>query len=40
MKMPIQMRLSWSQHSHDGAYKGWVHVIVPFIGKKNGNVTA
>ena len=25
---------------HDGAYKGWIHVIVPFIGKKNGTLTA
>ena len=22
---------------HDGAYKGRVHVIVPFVGRKNGN---
>ena len=22
---------------HDGAYKGRVHVIVPFIGRKSGN---
>ena len=22
---------------HDGAYKGGVHVIVPFVGHKNGN---
>ena len=25
---------------HDGAYKGWIHVIVPFIGRKNGTLTA
>ena len=25
---------------HDGAYKGRVHVIVPFIGRKNGILTA
>ena len=23
---------------HDGAYKGRVHVIVPFVGRKNGNL--
>ena len=23
---------------HDGAYKGRVHVIVPFVGRKNGKV--
>ena len=23
---------------HDGAYKGRVHVIVPFVGQKNGNL--
>ena len=26
--------------SHDGAYKGQVHVFVPFIGRKNGNLIA
>ena len=26
--------------SHDGAYKGCVHVIVPFIGLKNDNLSA
>ena len=25
---------------HDGAYKGWIHVIVPFIGRKNGTLIA
>ena len=25
---------------HDGAYKGRVHVIVPFIGRKNGSLTS
>ena len=25
---------------HDGAYKGRIHVIVPFIGRKNGTLTA
>ena len=25
---------------HDGAYKGWIHVIVPFVGRKNGTLTA
>ena len=25
---------------HDGAYKGQIHVIVPFIGRKNGTLTA
>ena len=25
---------------HDGAYKGRIHVIVPFIGRKNGILTA
>ena len=25
---------------HDGAYKGPIHVIVPFIGRKNGTLTA
>ena len=25
---------------HDGAYKGWIHVIVPFIGRKNGTLKA
>ena len=25
---------------HDGVYKGQVHVIVPFIGRKNGTLTA
>ena len=25
---------------HDGAYKGRIHVIVPFIGTKNGTLTA
>ena len=24
---------------HDGGYKGRIHVIVPFIGRKNGNLT-
>ena len=24
---------------HDGAYKGRIHVIVPFIGRKNGTLT-
>ena len=24
----------------DGAYKGRIHVIVPFIGRKNGTLTA
>ena len=24
---------------HDGAYKGRVHVIVPFVGRKNGNLS-
>ena len=23
---------------YDGAYKGRVHVIVPFVGRKNGNL--
>ena len=23
---------------HDGAYKGGVHVIVPFVGRKHGNL--
>ena len=23
---------------HDGAYKGRVHVIVPFVGRKNGKL--
>ena len=23
---------------HHGAYKGRVHVIVPFVGRKNGNL--
>ena len=23
---------------HDGAYKGRVHMIVPFVGRKNGNL--
>ena len=25
-------------HGHDGAYEGRVHVIVPFVGRKNGNL--
>ena len=25
---------------HDGAYKGRIHAIVPFIGRKNGALTA
>ena len=25
---------------HDGAYKGRIHFIVPFIGRKNGTLTA
>ena len=25
---------------HDGAYKGRIHVIVPFIGRKNGTLTS
>ena len=25
---------------HDGAYKGQIHVIVPFIGRKNGTLTS
>ena len=25
--------------AHDGAYKGRIHVIVPFIGRKNGTLT-
>ena len=25
---------------HDGAYKGCVHVIVPFIGRKNDTLSA
>ena len=25
---------------HDGAHKGRIHVIVPFIGRKNGTLTA
>ena len=24
---------------NDGAYKGWIHVIVPLIGRKNGTLT-
>ena len=24
---------------HDGAYKGGVHVIVPFVGRKKGNLS-
>ena len=25
---------------HGGTYEGWIHVIVPFIGRKNGTLTA
>ena len=25
---------------YDGAYKGWIHVIVPFIRRKNGTLAA
>ena len=25
---------------HDGGYKGWIHVIVPFMGRKNGTLPA
>ena len=25
---------------HDGAYKGWIHVIVPLIGRKNATLMA
>ena len=26
--------------SHGGVYKGWVHAIVPFVGRKNGTLMA
>ena len=29
-----------SKWGHDGAYKGRIHVIVPFIGRKNGTLIA
>ena len=30
--------LDFEVGGHDGAYKGRVHVIVPFVGQKNGSL--
>ena len=40
MKSKKYGRQSVNRKRRDGAYKGRIHVIVPFIGRKNGTLTA
>ena len=38
--VPKVISLIFEVGGHDGAYKGRIHVIVPFIGRKNGTLPA
>ena len=40
MDLLVPELISLISKLHDGAYKGQIHLIVPFIGRKNGTLTA